>query len=122
MGAEILRKEGFGEAICRMAERHTGVGLTKEHILETNLPLPARDLVAETPEEQLIMYADKLHTKAIQPDDPHEDLGWFNTPESYLQHTRKFGEANAVKFTQMIEEYGVPDLAGLAEKYGQKLK
>ena len=48
VGAELLRNAGMPEAICRVAERHTGVGLTKEYILKTHLPLPPNDYVAET--------------------------------------------------------------------------
>src|SRR5258708_18938368 len=32
VGYDILKTEGFDEAICRIAERHTGVGITIEEI------------------------------------------------------------------------------------------
>jgi uncharacterized protein len=121
-GAIILRKEGIHEVICRIAERHTGVGLTRESILKQHLPLPAKDLVAETPEEWLIMYADKLHSKSILPDDPRDVLGWFNSTETYYEHAKKFGQNNADKFMQLVEKYGAPDLAALAEEYGEDIK
>ncbi len=121
-GADILRKEGIDETICRVAERHTGVGLTKEAILRQSLPLPLRDLIAETSEEWLVMYADKLHTKAISEDDPHDKLGWFVSPQTYLEHARSFGEDNAVTFARLVEKHGTPDLRGLADQYGQELK
>jgi uncharacterized protein len=122
VGAEILKKEGIDGLICRIAERHTGTGLTKENILEQNLPLPVRDLVAETPEEWLVLYVDKLHTKAIQADDPHESLGWFVSPESYIQQAGRFGADNAARFERLIEKYGTLDLKTLAHKYNQTLK
>lgn len=121
-GAEILRQEGLDEAVCRIAERHTGVGLTSESILSQNLPLPPRDLVAETSVEWLVMYADKLHTKSISPGDPHDTRGWFVSPETYLKITGKFGESNAATFRQLIAKYGVPDLQTMANKYSQELK
>lgn len=121
-GAEILRKEGIEEAICRIAERHTGVGLTREAIISQNLPLPKKDLIAETPEEKLIMYADKLHTKSIDPNEPLDVLGWFNSTEAYSKKARNFSEDNAAKFKQMVAEYGTPNLYTLAAKYGQELK
>ncbi len=120
-GADILRAEGMSDDLCRIAERHTGVGLTRESIIRKNLPLPKRDFVAETPEEWLVMYADKLHTKSITPGDPHDVLGWFNTPKTYQEHVRKFGESNALRFASLVEQYGVPDLETLAMKYQQKL-
>jgi len=122
MGAEILRKEGIDEAICRIAERHTGVGLTREGILKSKLPIPPRDFIPETAEEWLITYVDKLHSKAILADDPHDVLGWFNAPETYLEHARKFGADNAAIFAGLIKKYGVPDLQGLAKKYSQEIK
>lgn len=122
VGADLLRAEGLPEAVCRMAERHTGVGLTKESIVAQHLPLPARDLVAETTEEELVMYADKLHTKAITTDDPHDVLGCFLSPERYLQHALKFGKENGEKFARLVERYGVPDLPALAQTYGQQLE
>lgn len=122
IGAEILRKERVPEAICRIAERHTGVGLTRKSILQQNLPLPPRDLTAETPEEWLVMYADKLHTKSILADDPHDTIGWFVSPKTYLAHAQKFGEDNAARFTQLVEAYGVPDLKALSDTYNQQLR
>jgi uncharacterized protein len=122
LGAEILRKEGVDEAVCRIAERHTGVGLTREGILKFNLPLPARDFIPETAEEWLVTYADKLHSKSILADDAHGISGWFNSPATYLEHARKFGEDNATRFAALVKEYGAPDLITMANKYGQPLK
>ncbi len=62
LGAELLRSEGLHKhaAVC---ERHTGTGLTKEQILREGWPLPARDFVPVTMEEQLICFADKFYSK-----------------------------------------------------------
>ena len=59
LGRELLTGLGFPEhgLVC---ERHTGVGITKEEILERSLPLPLRDLIPETVEEQIISFADKF--------------------------------------------------------------
>jgi uncharacterized protein len=122
VGAALLRETGMPEAIARIAERHTGIGLTREHILKTNLPLPAQDFVPETPEELLVMYADKLHTKYITSSDPTDTTGRFNTPDMYLVHARHFGEANAARFAALVEQYGVPDLEQLSEQYGQSIR
>ncbi|HSW98398.1 MAG TPA: HDIG domain-containing protein [Candidatus Saccharimonadales bacterium] len=121
-GAEMLRKEGVGEAICRIAERHTGVGLTRGGILKFHLPLPARDFIPETAEEWLVAYADKLHSKSILVDEPHDILGWFNRPETYLEYARRFGEENAARFAELVKKYGAPDLAAMANEYRQPLK
>lgn len=121
VGADLLRKAGMSESLARVAERHTGVGLTKAYILATGLPLPARDLVAETPEEWLILYVDKLHSKNVKEDESRVRLGRFMTPERYLAHARSFGVQNAANFNALVEKYGRPDLKALSKKYGQSI-
>lgn len=68
IGADILRKEGLTKH-ARVAERHTGAGITREYIIEHDLPLPPIDLLPETLEEKLICYADKFFSKSRRPDD-----------------------------------------------------
>ena len=63
LGAELLRKEGFDEEIARVAERHTGAGLTIDDIDRQQLPLPRKDYLPETMLEKLICYADKFFSK-----------------------------------------------------------
>jgi uncharacterized protein len=110
-GEEILKSENFDPKFCRVASHHTGVGLRKEHIIESGLPLPHEDFLAETPEEELIMYADKFHSKTPK----------FNSYESYLEHTSRFGEENAKEFKRLANKFGIPDLKPLAERYNQPL-
>lgn len=62
IGAAILRGEGL-ERHARVCERHTGAGLTRDDIVSQNLPLPPKDFLPETVEEQLICYADKFFSK-----------------------------------------------------------
>ncbi len=62
LGAEILNKEGFPRH-ARVCERHIGIGLTAEEIIREKLPLPARDMIPETVEEQIICYADLFFSK-----------------------------------------------------------
>lgn len=65
LGADLLRKEGFPEWCARVAERHTGAGITAEDIKEMNLPLPLdRILMPESKLERLICYADKFYSKS----------------------------------------------------------
>ena len=83
LGGEILRKEGL-PAHARVAERHTGTGLTRLNILQQALPLPPDDYVPETLEEQIICYADKFYSKT--------KLDEEKTFERALASLRKFGE------------------------------
>jgi uncharacterized protein len=65
IGAAMLRAEGLPEWVARIAERHTGAGLTAADIRAMNLPLPTDvDLVPETQLEKLICYADKFYSKS----------------------------------------------------------
>lgn len=115
LGYELLKEEGFDESICRFALVHTGVGITKEDIEINKLPLPARDYIAETDEERIVMYADKFHAKTNPPT--------FNSVEWYTQHlSTKFGEHKVILFQKMVEEFGEPDLSPLMSRYGQPIR
>ena len=63
IGGDILRGEGFSRH-ARVAERHTGTGLTRRQIERQQLPLPHQDLTPETLEEQIVCYADKFYSKS----------------------------------------------------------
>lgn len=63
LGAELLRSHGMNR-LARVCERHTGTGLTPEQIAAQQLPLPPGSYVPETPEEQLLCYADKFYSKS----------------------------------------------------------
>lgn len=63
IGAGILRKEGLRRH-ARVAERHTGSGLTRAQIIAEQLPLPEQDFLPETIEEKVICYADKFFSKS----------------------------------------------------------
>lgn len=63
LGAELLRREGADERVARVAERHTGSGLTAAEIADQNLPIPMRDYLPETLLERLVCYADKFFSK-----------------------------------------------------------
>ncbi len=64
IGAGLLRKEGMPEEIARVAERHTGAGITNEEIKLMGLPLPEGNYMPETLLERLICYADKFYSKS----------------------------------------------------------
>lgn len=115
LGYELLQDEGFDEALCRFALLHTGVGITKEDVEEQNLPIPARDYVAETAEERLVMYADKFHSKQQPPT--------FNSATWYRNYLlAKFGEHKAQTFDELVNEFGVPHMQPLIDEYGHGLR
>ena len=62
LGAEMMRSEGL-PCHARVCERHTGAGISIGEIQCQGLPLPERDFLPETLEEQVICYADKFYSK-----------------------------------------------------------
>jgi uncharacterized protein len=65
-GRKILELENMPRHAL-VCERHTGSGITKEQIIQDNLPLPHRDMLPTTDEEALICYADKFFSKSADP-------------------------------------------------------
>lgn len=63
LGRELLAAEGFPKhgLVC---ERHTGVGLRLEEILNRKLPVPHRDMRPRSLEEKIICFADKFYSKS----------------------------------------------------------
>jgi len=93
LGGQILREERL-ETYARVAERHTGTGLTVAQITCQNLPLPHRDFSPETMEEQVICYADKFYSKS--------HLERVKTPEQVLASLSKFGPEGQERFRRWI--------------------
>ena len=114
LGDELLAAEGLPEVICRFASHHTGVGLSRDDVRNQHLPLPVADYLAESGEEQLVMYADKFHSKTKPP--------VFVSAASYASSLRRFGEAKREFFESLRERFGEPDLAPFIASYGYALQ
>ncbi|MCK9639468.1 MAG: phosphohydrolase [Prolixibacteraceae bacterium] len=95
LGCELMTSLGFPDhgLVC---ERHTGVGISKEEIVEKKLPLPVRDLIPESVEEQIIAFADKFYSKSSP-----------NLTEKSLAEVRKsiakFGKYSSKRFEEWCE-------------------
>ena len=89
LGADLLRKEGF-ERHALVCERHTGAGLTLEEIIERQLPVPHREMVPVTLEEQIICFADKFFSKT--------HLDEEKTVEKARKSIAKYGEEGLNRF------------------------
>ncbi len=98
LGAELLRREGLPRH-ARVAERHTGTGLTPETISRQQLPLPMQDFSPETIEEQIICYADKFFSKS--------HLERVRTPEQVLRSLEKFGPEGLQRMKEWLERFGI---------------
>ena len=62
LGSELLMKEGYPRHAL-VCERHTGAGMSLQSIIEQDLPIPHRDMVPVSMEEQVICFADKFFSK-----------------------------------------------------------
>lgn len=94
LGAELLRAEGLPRH-ARVAERHTGAGITHQEIAAQNIPIPLGDYLPETIEEKIVCYADKFYSKS--------KLNQVKSIEQALKSVSKHGEAGALRFKQWIE-------------------
>lgn len=113
LGHELLAGEGYPDYLCRFCSCHTGVGVTRADVLDQGLPLPPGDYVAQTPEEELVMYADKFHSK--------KGPGVFVSAAAYTLSVARFGSDKAARFAAMVDTYGEPDLSALSAEYGHAL-
>jgi len=89
LGAELVRNEGYSlhALVC---ERHTGTGLSLAMIEERNLPLPRRDMLPVSLEEQLICFADKFFSKT--------HLGKEKSPDKIRKQLSKYGDETINRF------------------------
>ncbi len=89
LGADLVRKEGFPRHAL-VCERHTGAGLSLQNILDRGLPLPHRDMLPVSMEEQIICFADKFFSKTKLDKEKRLDKA--------LESVAKQGDAGAVLF------------------------
>ena len=62
LGSAILKKKGHAK-LALVCERHVGAGISSAEIRQQHLPLPDRDMIPVSIEEQIICYADKFFSK-----------------------------------------------------------
>ena len=118
IGENILKSEGFSETIWRFASHHTGVGLTKKDVLDQKLPIPVADYTARTIEEQLVMYADKFHSKS----NPPSEAPYFCSFDWFHNSVQKFGTDKAAKFDTLAKLFGQPDFVALSKQFKHAIK
>jgi len=110
LGHELLASLGFPLEICRFCSCHTGVGITREDVVRQALPIPADDYVPRTPEEELVLYADKFHSKRRPP--------VFLSGDTYAAEVARFGEDKVLRFGALRRRYGDPELGALSDATG----
>lgn len=110
LGHELLASLGFPVELCRFASCHTGVGITRDDVVRQSLPIPVDDYLPRTPEEELVMYADKFHSKRLPP--------VFLTGDTYAAEVSRFGTDKVQRFALLRSRYGDPSLAELSGTTG----
>lgn len=96
LGSELLRKEGYPKHAL-VCERHTGAGLSLKNILEQQLPIPQREMLPVSLEEQVICFADKFFSKT--------HLDREKSVEKALASVAKFGEDGGERFSRWLERF-----------------
>ncbi|MCP9610892.1 HDIG domain-containing metalloprotein [Coprobacter tertius] len=89
LGSELLKKEGL-PLHALVCERHTGAGLSLNEIIGQNLPIPHRDMLPVSIEEQIICFSDKFYSKS----DPLKEKSIDRIRKSMA----KYGEASVQRF------------------------
>ncbi len=97
-GKEILEQEGLFKH-ARVCERHIGVGLTAEEIVIQKLPLPSRDMLPESVEEQIISYADLFYSKG------EKNRNLVKTPKEVRDKLKTYGNNKIMIFDQWLEKF-----------------
>ena len=97
LGADLLRSEGFPRHAL-VCERHTGAGLSLEQIVSQALPIPHREMLPLSIEEQIICFADKFFSKT--------KLDKEKSVEKARKSLERYGEAGVARFDRWCQEFG----------------
>jgi uncharacterized domain HDIG len=89
LGAGLVNSEGFPKHAL-VCERHTGAGLDLKQIIGRKLPVPHREMIPVSMEEQVICFADKFFSKT------HLDVE--KTVEKARKSLTEFGEEGIQRF------------------------
>lgn len=90
-GRKILEQEGLPRHAL-VCERHIGIGLTAAEISAKKLPLPQRDMLPSTPEEQIICYADLFFSKG------NKNRNRIKTPDQVRRTLAQYGPEKLIVF------------------------
>jgi uncharacterized protein len=100
LGRTILESEGLAD-VAPFCERHTGVGITAEEIMKRKLPLPVRDMMPVSVEEQILCYADKFFSKS------GKNLHQPKKLKKIYRNLSKYGAEKARRFDALIGKFGL---------------
>ena len=99
LGREILEKAGLPRHAL-VCDRHMGTGISAEEILKSGLPIPARNMIPVSIEEQVICYADKFFSK-------NRDLiVKRNSEKEIIRTLESYGNGSDEKFRSWMNVFG----------------
>lgn len=96
LGAELVRTGGYPRHAL-VCERHTGAGLSLDEIIAQNLPVPHREMIPVSLEEQVICFADKFYSKT--------HLEQEKSAEKARKSLQRYGEAGLQRFDYWCEQF-----------------
>lgn len=100
LGREILEKEGFPKHAL-VCERHVGAGIDIKQIKEKNLPLPVRNMIPQTLEEEIIAYADKFYSKEAEYNNHEKSI------ETIISSIKKYSPDEAERFKIWHKKFNI---------------
>lgn len=96
LGAALVREAGYPRHAL-VCERHTGAGLSLAEIERQQLPVPHRDLLPVSLEEQVVCFADKFFSKTRL---EHE-----KTVEEARRSLLKFSDDGLLRFDKWCKDF-----------------
>jgi len=98
LGRKLLDARGLPRH-GRVCERHVGVGISAGDVRLQGLPLPERDMLPETLEEEIICFADKFFSK-------NGGQGKEKPVARILLKLQRRGEEKESRFQSWLERFG----------------
>lgn len=95
LGRKLMEDMGY-DRHALVCERHVGAGVSADEIDKYQLPLPARNMVPVTIEEQIVCYADKFFSKNRTRNTETLKL------EVVVQKIESYGPAQARRFKNWV--------------------
>lgn len=99
LGAKLLKKENLPKHALA-CERHVGAGISALDVEKNRFPLPKRDMIPVTVEEEIICYADKFFSKTPEHLTKEKELGFIR------EWLEKFGDDKVKRFDEWTRKYG----------------
>ena len=99
LGAEVLRDEGYPKHAL-VSERHVGVGISRLDIEQLDIPVPRRDMIPLSVEEQIVCWADNFFIKVAG------HLTDEQTVDQIILRQSKYGDDKVKRIQEFVQIFG----------------